>query len=47
MAKIGKLKVRLDKPYYVAGEMITGSILMKTHAPVELDKVFVKVPPLP
>jgi len=43
MGKIGKLKVKLDKPYYIAGEVCSGVVYMKNKAPVELDKVSVKI----
>ena len=32
--KIGKLKVKLDKPYYVAGEAVTGVIYLSNIAPI-------------
>ena len=32
--KLGKLKVKLDKPYYVAGEVVTGVIYLSNIAPI-------------
>ena len=40
--KLGKIKVKLDKPWYVAGEAVTGVIFLANDAPISVEKVYVK-----
>lgn len=41
-SKLGKLEVKLDKPYYVVGEMVTGTLYVETSSGFPIGKIYVK-----
>jgi hypothetical protein len=40
---VGKLKVKLDKPFYTPGETINGVLYLELEDSVDVDKVYVKI----
>ncbi|KAJ0396770.1 hypothetical protein ATCC90586_008010 [Pythium insidiosum] len=42
LAKKGKIAIAVDKPSYVAGEIVNGSIFVTVHEPIQCDAVVLK-----
>lgn len=42
MGKVGKVRIQLSKPYYLAGEVVNGVVYADLKDEIEVDKIYVK-----
>jgi len=42
MGKVGTLKVKLDKPYFVAGDVASGVVYVELFDEIDVDKIYIK-----
>ena len=42
MGKLGRVEIALEKPYYVVGQQVNGTLYVEAHADLPLDKIYVK-----